>query len=218
MDEDSAPSPNEFSRIVALEAHRERPVSFTILASLSECAALARRFDLVRLDKLSGAGELRARPGGGWRLAAKLEAKLAQSCVISLREIPVTIIDEFELDFSPAVSPDDEGDVDVADNAAEPCPRDGRLDVGEVVAQQLSLAQRSAAILQPKIDAICQTLLAGEEDRPRLEELRWRAGYDLALGRALAVKARTDGYNVMLAEAKQVLAAYLFASPSCDHD
>jgi len=140
MDEDSAPSPNEFSRIVALEAHRERPVSFTILASLSECAALARRFDLVRLDKLSGAGELRARPGGGWRLAAKLEAKLAQSCVISLREIPVTIIDEFELDFSPAVSPDDEGDVDVADNAAEPCPRDGRLDVGEVVAQQLSLA------------------------------------------------------------------------------
>jgi hypothetical protein len=71
------------------------------------------------------------------------------------------------------------------------------------LAQQLSLAQRSAAILQPKIDAICQTLLAGEEDRPRLEELRWRAGYDLALGRALAVKARTDGYNVMLADAKQ---------------
>ena len=71
------------------------------------------------------------------------------------------------------------------------------------LAQQLSLAQRSAAILQPKIDAICQTLLAGEEDRPRLEELRWRAGYDLALGRALAVKARTDGYNMMLAEAKQ---------------
>jgi hypothetical protein len=71
------------------------------------------------------------------------------------------------------------------------------------LAQQLSLAQRSAAILQPKIDAICQALLAGEEDRPRLEELRWRAGYDLALGRALAVKTRTDGYNVMLAEAKQ---------------
>jgi hypothetical protein len=71
------------------------------------------------------------------------------------------------------------------------------------LAQLLSLAQRSAAILQPKVDAICQTLLAGEDDRPRLEELRWRAGYDLALGRALAVKARTDGYNVMLAEAKQ---------------
>jgi hypothetical protein len=71
------------------------------------------------------------------------------------------------------------------------------------LAQQLSLAQRSAAILQPRIDAICQMLLAGEDDRPKLEEPRWRAGYDLALGRALAVKTRTDGYNVMLAEAKQ---------------
>ncbi len=140
MDDDSPPSPNEFSRIVALEAHRERPIGFAIVASPSECAALARRFDLVRLDTLSGAGELRARPGGGWRLEAKLEAKLVQSCVISLREIAVTMTDDFELDFSLAVSPDDEGEVDVADSAAEPFPRDGRLDVGEVVAQQLSLA------------------------------------------------------------------------------
>lgn len=140
MDEDSPPSPNEFSRIVALEAHRERPVSFAVVASPSECAALARRFDLVRLDTLSGAGEMRSRPGGGWRLAARLEAKLVQSCVVSLVDIPVTITDEFELDFSPAVSPDDQGEVDVADSAAEPFPRDGRLDVGEVVAQQLSLA------------------------------------------------------------------------------
>jgi von Willebrand factor type A domain len=71
------------------------------------------------------------------------------------------------------------------------------------LAQLLSIAQRSAAILQPKLNAICEVLLAGEEDRPGLKEPRWQAGYDLALGRALAVKVRTDGYNVMLAEAKQ---------------
>jgi hypothetical protein len=71
------------------------------------------------------------------------------------------------------------------------------------LAQSLSLAQRSAALVQPKIDAICQVLLAGEEDRPGLKEPRWKAGYDLALGRALAVKVRTDGYNVMLAALKQ---------------
>jgi len=71
------------------------------------------------------------------------------------------------------------------------------------LAQALSLAQRSAALLQPKIDAISQVLLAGEEDRPALDEPRWQAGYDLAIGRALAVKVRTDGYNVMLAAAKQ---------------
>ena len=77
-----------------------------------------------------------------------------------------------------------------------------RRDEAEL-AQQLSVAQRAAAILQPKLDAICQMLLNGEADRPKLEEPRWQAGYDLALGRALAVKVRTDGYNVMLAEAKQ---------------
>ncbi len=71
------------------------------------------------------------------------------------------------------------------------------------LAQSLSIAQRSAAILQPKVTAICEVLLAGEEDRPSLREPRWQAGYDLALGRALAIKSRTDGYNLMLAEAKQ---------------
>lgn len=71
------------------------------------------------------------------------------------------------------------------------------------LAQLLSVAQRSAAVVQPKLTMLCQTLLAGEEDRDQLEEPRWQAGYDLALGRALAAKARTDGYNVMLAAAKQ---------------
>jgi hypothetical protein len=71
------------------------------------------------------------------------------------------------------------------------------------LARDLSVAQRSAAILQPKIDAICRTLLAGEDDRQHETEARWQAGYELALGRALAVQVRTAGYNVMLAEAKQ---------------
>jgi hypothetical protein len=71
------------------------------------------------------------------------------------------------------------------------------------LAQLLSVAQRSAALVQPKLDALCQTLLAGEADRARETIPRWRAGYDLALGRALAAKVRADGYNMMLAELKQ---------------
>ncbi|MDC0935376.1 VWA domain-containing protein [Pirellulales bacterium] len=71
------------------------------------------------------------------------------------------------------------------------------------LAQALSRAQQSAALLQPKIDRLCQTLLAGEPGREKLRQPRWQAGYDLAVGRALAVKARTDGYNAMLARAKQ---------------
>lgn len=74
------------------------------------------------------------------------------------------------------------------------------------LAQSLSRAQRSAAIVQPRLDQLCDILLEGEQDREKLEQPRWQAGYDLALGRALAVKVRTDGYNAMLAIAKQGMA------------
>jgi hypothetical protein len=70
------------------------------------------------------------------------------------------------------------------------------------LANLLSLAQRSAAVLQPRIDAIYRQLLRGIPDRESIEEERWKAGFDLAMGRILAIKVRTDAYNLMLARAK----------------
>jgi hypothetical protein len=67
---------------------------------------------------------------------------------------------------------------------------------------RLSVAQRAAAILEPKINALYETLKQGEKDRSRLTEPRWQAGYDLSLGMVLAHKVRTEGYNAMLAKAK----------------
>ena len=65
----------------------------------------------------------------------------------------------------------------------------------------LGEAQKAAARLQPKLDALSELLQGGLSDRERLREKRWQAGYDLALGRVLAVKVRTDAYNLMLAQA-----------------
>jgi hypothetical protein len=45
----------------------------------------------------------------------------------------------------------------------------------------------------------------GERDRDKVKSPRWQAGFDLAIGRALAVNVRTEGYNTMLAAAKQGL-------------
>jgi hypothetical protein len=47
-------------------------------------------------------------------------------------------------------------------------------------------------------------LLLSMRDRDDLgaNEKRWQAGYDLALGRVLAAKVRTDAYNTVLALAK----------------
>lgn len=76
-----------------------------------------------------------------------------------------------------------------------------RRDDGALV-QLLSEAQKKAAVLQPKIDALHGILSAGLADRDKIEERRWQAGYDLAMGRVLALKVRTDAYNIMLAQAK----------------
>lgn len=73
-------------------------------------------------------------------------------------------------------------------------------------AEDLSRAQRAAAILEPRLEQLVTTLRRGEADRPTLDSPRWEAGFDLAMGRALATKVRAEGYNAMLAIAKQGMA------------
>jgi hypothetical protein len=70
----------------------------------------------------------------------------------------------------------------------------------------LSDSQQAAAQLEPKLDRIDQILRRGLEDRPQITEPRWQAGFDLAYGRILAAKVRTESYNLMLARAKQGMA------------
>jgi len=76
-----------------------------------------------------------------------------------------------------------------------------KKDEGSFV-ELLSEAQKASAKVQPMIDKTCGILLAGLSDRDKIEERRWRAGYDLSLGRLLAAKVRADAYNFMLAKAK----------------
>ncbi len=71
------------------------------------------------------------------------------------------------------------------------------------LSRDLSMAQREAAKLEPKLEQLVAALRQGEYDRDKVTEPRWQAGFDLALGRALAARVRTEGYNSMLAEAKQ---------------
>jgi hypothetical protein len=79
--------------------------------------------------------------------------------------------------------------------------------------RDLDLAQRDAAILEPRLRQIHDVLKRGEGERSKLTNLRWQAGYDLALGRVLAARARTEGYNAILAKAEQGLT---FKDPNND--
>lgn len=78
----------------------------------------------------------------------------------------------------------------------------------------LAEAQKAAAVVEPKVEEIYQVLKRGEADRPKLTGRRWQAAYDLAMGRALAAKVRTEGYNVMLAQLKA--GTLVFSNPEND--
>lgn len=71
--------------------------------------------------------------------------------------------------------------------------------------ESLTRAQRAAALLEPRIDQMFEILKVGEQDRAKEITPRWQAGYDLAMGRVLAAKVRTESYNAMLAAAKRGL-------------
>ncbi len=87
----------------------------------------------------------------------------------------------------------------------EPVFQFPRRNDGDLV-RLLGEAQKVAAKIEPKVDAVYATLMAGVEDRDALTEKRWQAGYDLALGRVMAMKVRTEAYNHMLAQAKSGMA------------
>ena len=66
----------------------------------------------------------------------------------------------------------------------------------------LTQAQQQAARLELPLSQMAMTLQPGMDFREQEESPRWKAGYDLAMGRVLAQKVRTETYNAMLAKAK----------------
>jgi hypothetical protein len=71
------------------------------------------------------------------------------------------------------------------------------------MAKTSSQAQQFAARNSPAVDQLYSALAQGEADREQLTSPRWRAQFDLAMGRVLAAKVRLDGYNSMIAALKR---------------
>lgn len=111
---------------------------YTIAASTEERAALAKRFDLVALERLEAEVEITRLSGGFYRLAASLAAALVQACVVTLEPVASEVEERFSLLYGPL----DEAKDIVLDGTAETVEplEGGMIDIGEAVAQQLSLA------------------------------------------------------------------------------
>lgn len=130
---------SEFRRFVALEEIDEAGVlERRIEANAEECSALAVRFNLLSLAGLSAVVELRRVSGGPVvRVDGRLEADVVQRCVVSLEPVSDNVEERFSELFAPAdyEIPEEAGEEDVPEAFD-----DGGIDIGELVAQHLSLS------------------------------------------------------------------------------
>jgi uncharacterized metal-binding protein YceD (DUF177 family) len=128
----------EFSHRVPVDKLSTRAQPLLLEAGPSARAALAARFDLEALDRLSATLEL-VRHGRGASVTGRLEADVVQRCVVSGEPVPAQVRELLNLRFEP--QPDSEGDIELEAEALDTLPvEDGAIDVGEAVAQSLLLA------------------------------------------------------------------------------
>lgn len=141
--ETPCPAP-EFSRIVQADRVPDGAMEQRIEASPAERGALARRFELEAIESLVATVRLgRVRGGPLVRVEGSLEAEVVQTCTVTLDPVRNRVADTFTTLFAPPhLVPKDESAIDL-DPMAEDVPEPligGRIDIGELTAQYLSLA------------------------------------------------------------------------------
>lgn len=128
----------EFSHVIDVMRLPAGGGHYEIAASAEQRAALAKRFGLLALDRLEAKVDVTRLAGGFYRLSAAMDAAPIQACVVTAEPVSSHITESFSLLYGPV---EDEKDV-ILDGDAETVEsiEDGTIDLGEAVAQQLSLA------------------------------------------------------------------------------
>ena len=129
----------EFSRLVALAQLGTEPFRQDISASETERAALARRFDLVALDRLCATVDLVRRGRDRFQMRAAFDAEFVQSCVVTLDPVTGAASGEFTLIYGPPEAEEEIGGSVEDEFAFEPIVGTA-IDVGEAVSQEVALA------------------------------------------------------------------------------
>ncbi|HVM79785.1 MAG TPA: DUF177 domain-containing protein [Stellaceae bacterium] len=132
---DSAP---EFSRPVELGRLGSLEAVYPIAATPAEREALARRFDLLALERLEAEIRLQRLARGMVRLSGRFAAEVTQACVVSLEPVASNLAGEFTVLYGPGGS-DETVVMDYESELIEPL-EGSAIDIGEAVAQQLAVA------------------------------------------------------------------------------
>ncbi|MBP5855786.1 DUF177 domain-containing protein [Marivibrio halodurans] len=135
--------PPEFSVPVEADDVPSGGKTYRLEADEAARAALAERLDLVALDRLAGEVALRPLAGGPMLIAmGRVEAELAQRCVVTLEPLPVSIKERFSVEYGP---PEQESveETEREFTLDDPDPPEeivnGRIDLGELLVQRLAV-------------------------------------------------------------------------------
>lgn len=135
----------EFSRVVIADKVQHRELVEEIAPTEAERRALAERFELEAIGAFTATVRLRRVHGGRMiRVDGHLEADVVQTCVVTLESVPAHVSEDFGAIFAPPELVPDEDEVEfdmvsIEEDQPEPMPN-GRIDIGELAAQHLSLA------------------------------------------------------------------------------
>jgi uncharacterized metal-binding protein YceD (DUF177 family) len=132
----TAPAPTiEFSRPVSTTRLGAETMVYELAADAGERAALARRFDIVALDHFAATVRLQRR-GRDILLSAEIAAEAVQLCGVTLEPFSSRITDSTTVLYRHEPSPAEP----VAEDEDYELLTGDTIDIGEAVAQQLSLA------------------------------------------------------------------------------
>jgi uncharacterized metal-binding protein YceD (DUF177 family) len=135
---------SELERIVDLERMGPSGSALEISTTDSERAALAKRFGFLGLPAFSARVTVDRRAGGQVVVEGRLRGKIVQACILTLDPVTQDLDETFRLVFRQDVEDErdpESGEAVLSAQADSPEPLPGNLlDVGEIVAEQLSLA------------------------------------------------------------------------------
>ena len=129
----------EFARPQRVDTIGDDARTIEVDADAQERAALAKRFDLIGIERLTGKFTIR-RDAAGIIAEGRVTAAVIQACSITGDPLPATVDEPVALRF---VAEEDAGqdEVELGDSDIDVIPHDGgTIDLGEVAAETMALA------------------------------------------------------------------------------
>lgn len=129
----------EFARPQRVDTIGDDARTIEIDADAQERAALAKRFDLIGIERLTGKFTIR-RDAAGIVAEGRVEAAVTQACSITGDPLSATVDEPVALRF---VAEEDAGqdEVELGDSDIDVIPYEGgTIDLGEVAAETMALA------------------------------------------------------------------------------